>query len=537
VSESASSILLVEDEPAHAELVRRAFAATGGRTRLSVAGTLDEARAILHDPDAAVDLVIADWKLPDGEGLDLIRDSAALRERPVILMTSHGSERIAVEALKAGALDYVVKSEVTLIDMPHIADRALRQAEAQTERLRMAEALRRSEEKYRHLVEDLPDIVYVIDTRGVVTFVSPAIEREGHPASAVLGRPFVDLFLSDDVPLVLERLQEALRGASVGFECRLRPRAGVPRWVWSSTRPVFEDGAVAELRGVLRDVTDRKHAQQALASLYQNEQRITRRLQEVNLMKTNFMIVTAHEMRTPLTILRGYVETLREGYFGETTPRQAGALDTCQQSVDRMIESFDEILEMLRLERGVTLTLRSVAVPQLLRAVIEELTPFVVKRGQQLRLEEAGPVPPIQADPARLRTVFVNLVENAIKFTPDGGEIVVEVGPRPGGLQVAVRDNGIGIEPGEAANVFDAFYTRGDTRHHRSGRWEFEARGSGLGLAIVRGHLEAHGGSVRVESAGTGRGTTFTVVLPEQPPESFPEPQPVAAPATLVPRS
>jgi len=167
----------------------------------------------------------------------------------------------------------------------------------------------------------------------------------------VLGRPFVDLFLSDDVPLVLERLQEALRGASVGFECRLRPRASEPRWVWSSTRPVFEDGVVAELRGVLRDVTDRKHAQQALASLYQNEQRITKRLQEVNLMKTNFMIVTAHEMRTPLTILRATSRRCARLLRRDDT-RQARALDTCQQSVDRMIESFDAILEMLRLERG-----------------------------------------------------------------------------------------------------------------------------------------------------------------------------------------
>jgi signal transduction histidine kinase len=183
-----------------------------------------------------------------------------------------------------------------------------------------------------------------------------------------------------------------------------------------------------------------------------------------------------------------------------------------------MIESFDEILEMLRLERGLTLSPRAVDVPQLLRTVVEELDPFVDRRRQRLRLETEGAAPTLQADPARLHTVFLNLVENAIKFTPDGGEIVVTVRPSGPGVSVTVRDTGIGIDPAEVAHVFDAFYTRRDTRHHRSGRWEFEARGSGLGLAIVRGHVEAHGGSVRVESAGLGRGATFTVQLPAHPP-------------------
>jgi len=522
VTDRSPHILLVEDEPAHAELVRRAFSSERSGSRLSVAATLEEARSLLDAPDDAIDLVIADWRLPDGDALDLLRDGDRPQRLPFIVMTSHGNERIAVEAMKAGALDYIVKSDVTLVDMPHAAARALRQWEALTERQLMAEALRRSEEKYRHLVEDLPDIVYVVDAGGRLSFVSPAIEREGYAAGELLGRPFVDMFLAEDVPLVLERMQEALRGASVGFECRLRPQQAEPRWVWSSTRPVVDAGAVVELRGVLRDVTDRKHAQQALATLYQNEQRITRRLQEVNLMKTNFMIVTAHEMRTPLTILRGYIETLRAGYFGDTSARQAGALETCEQSVERMIESFDDILEMLRLERGVTLELLPVALADLLRDVVRELMPFVERRGQSLRLELAEPLPEISADAGRLRTVFLNLVENAIKFTPDGGEIVLELRRDGDAQEVTVRDNGVGIAPEEQEHVFDAFYTRSDTRHHRSGRFEFEARGSGLGLAIVRGHVEAHGGRVTLESAGRGRGTSFRVRLPARPRQAEP---------------
>jgi len=118
-------VLLVEDEPGHAELARRAFEARVGDFVVSVVETVDAARAALHGA-APPDLVIADWLLPDGEGLDLLRSEPARAMPPMVIMTSHGSERVAVEAIRAGAVDYFVKSEVALADLPHIAERAVR---------------------------------------------------------------------------------------------------------------------------------------------------------------------------------------------------------------------------------------------------------------------------------------------------------------------------------------------------------------------------------------------------------------------------
>jgi len=118
-------VLLVEDEPGHAELARRAFEGRAGDFVVSVAETVDAARAALHGA-APPDLVIADWLLPDGEGLDLLRSQPARAMPPVVIMTSHGSERVAVEAIRAGAVDYVVKSEMALADLPHMAERAVR---------------------------------------------------------------------------------------------------------------------------------------------------------------------------------------------------------------------------------------------------------------------------------------------------------------------------------------------------------------------------------------------------------------------------
>jgi signal transduction histidine kinase/DNA-binding response OmpR family regulator len=118
-------VLLVEDEPGHAELARRAFESQSGAFSVSVAETIGAARAALHGQNPP-DLVIADWLLPDGEGLDLLRSEPAAAMPPVVIMTSHGSERVAVEAIRAGAVDYVVKSETALADLPHMAERAVR---------------------------------------------------------------------------------------------------------------------------------------------------------------------------------------------------------------------------------------------------------------------------------------------------------------------------------------------------------------------------------------------------------------------------
>ena len=118
-------VLLVEDEPGHAELARRAFEGRGPDFAVTVAETVDAARTALH-ATTPPDLVIADWLLPDGEGLDLLRGGPARAMPPVVIMTSHGSERVAVEAIRAGAVDYVVKSEVALADLPHVAERAVR---------------------------------------------------------------------------------------------------------------------------------------------------------------------------------------------------------------------------------------------------------------------------------------------------------------------------------------------------------------------------------------------------------------------------
>lgn len=153
-------ILLVEDEEAHAELTREALESGGAKFRVTVAGSLEEANAVLAESD--VDLAIVDWSLPDGKGSELLPGSLDAATLPIVIMTARGDERLAVEAMKAGALDYVVKSPETLSDMGHIAERSLREWEHIAER-------KRAEEERERLVTELQKALEDVKTlRGIV---------------------------------------------------------------------------------------------------------------------------------------------------------------------------------------------------------------------------------------------------------------------------------------------------------------------------------------------------------------------------------
>jgi signal transduction histidine kinase len=249
--------------------------------------------------------------------------------------------------------------------------------------------------------------------------------------------------------------------------------------------------------------------------LYKNEQEVNRALQELNQMKNNFMMVTSHEMRTPLTVLKGYHEALLENYFGSLTPPQQRSLATCQRTVDRLVSTFNDILEMLKIGSG-TIELKPIAVDVALAAqeVIDELKTFVERRAQHVKFEADIELPRVLADPDKLRLVLLNLVQNAIKFTPDEGEIRVRVMREQEMLHIVVEDSGIGIESKELEVIFDQFYTSPDASHHTSGQYQFEARGSGLGLAIAKSYVKAHEGKIWAESAGHGCGSSFHVLFP-----------------------
>jgi PAS domain S-box-containing protein len=260
-------VLLVEDEPAHAELVRRSFEERGGESILSIVGSLSEARNYLtsnHPPK----LIIADWRLPDGDGLDLLVVDREHTVAPIVLMTSHGNERIAVEAMKAGALDYVVKSEETLADMPHIAERAIREWNNELERGRMQATLREREVMFRLLAENSTDMISRYDAEGICLYVSPACRTlVGYEPNELVGHSSFEFIHPEDLPGALSALNLlSSQDVVTNVSYRVQRKDGSLIWFETSYRALRDPqtGAISEVHAATRDITARRKAENEL---------------------------------------------------------------------------------------------------------------------------------------------------------------------------------------------------------------------------------------------------------------------------------
>ena len=259
------NILIVEDEDSHYELIRLGFEGKSGSYQLQQARSFREARKIIGEK--CPDLVLADWKLPDGEGIELItKDESGNCLFPVIVMTSHGNETWAVNALKCGALDYIVKSTATFSDIERIAQRALRDWKNSIERKKAEDALKRSEEKYRIVAENTFDWEFWQDADGRFLYISPACEKiTGYSA-----RDFEKdhhllskLIYWEDKKKFDEHRHLAKEFVSEEMEFRIVRPDGEIRWISHACRPVFDpESRFLGTRGSNRDITDRKTAEQ-----------------------------------------------------------------------------------------------------------------------------------------------------------------------------------------------------------------------------------------------------------------------------------
>ena len=200
-------ILLVEDEDPHAELIKRAFEDYEDEFRLHRVRSLSEARIWINQNQPR--LIIADWRLPDGESLELLPNHLDPLATPIILMTSYGNERIAVEALKSGALDYVVKSPESLLDMPHLARKALDQWTVRADRIHMQEALSESETHFRLLAENASDMITRIKVTGKMFYISPACKSIlGYTPEEMIGYSCFQYIHPEDMLMIKNILRQ-----------------------------------------------------------------------------------------------------------------------------------------------------------------------------------------------------------------------------------------------------------------------------------------------------------------------------------------
>ena len=282
-------------------------------------------------------------------------------------------------------------------------------------------------------------------------------------------------------------------------------------------------GQIAGLLLLIQDTTETGRLEQRLAQ-HRNELRLLQdRLKQQNLelaaanaelrrldeLKSEFVSVAAHELRTPLSAVFGYVEMLLDEDAGPLTDRQREFLEVVGKSSQRLLEVTKDLLDLTRLEAGrLELALQPQDLPALVEAVAAEFEPQLAAKGQRLTLRAPPDLPPALCDEARAAQIVGNLLSNAVKYTPDGGQIAIRVthDEKEGFLRVSVADNGVGIPPEDQPKLFSRFFRARSAARTR-------ASGAGLGLHIARSLVELHGGRIWFESA-LDRGSTFYVTFP-----------------------
>jgi signal transduction histidine kinase len=227
----------------------------------------------------------------------------------------------------------------------------------------------------------------------------------------------------------------------------------------------------------------------------------------VDRVKDAFVSSVSHELRTPITSILGYTELLEEGVLGPLAASQADAVDRVSRNSHRLLTLISELLTLSKIQEGTTVSEGELLdLTQVVTAGLAVLSPTVARRDVELTVAlPAAPVP-VTGDRDMLERVVINLTDNAMKFTPDGGHVKVALTSRSGRAVLEVADTGIGVPAHEQQRLFDRFFRSSLAQHHA-------IPGSGLGLSIAHKIVEQHGGTLEVSSQ-VGKGSTFHVSLP-----------------------
>jgi signal transduction histidine kinase len=248
-------------------------------------------------------------------------------------------------------------------------------------------------------------------------------------------------------------------------------------------------------------------------------QETNRRLVDANRLKGAFIEVASHELNTPVAVVLGMTELWRMMQQDGTSSTERAWVEKIHNAGKRLATTVDRMLKLIRTEElDLALDVKTVDLESAIRAAISELSPFLESRSQHVEFAPAAGVGEAEIDVAKFSDIMVNLLGNAIKFTPDHGTIRVSAGPVDDDrVRILVTDQGAGISDDERRHLFEPFFTGFDTMHHSSGDYQYCKRGIGLGLCLVKTFVGLHGGEVEVNSS-PGQGSTFGFTLPRKVP-------------------
>ena len=483
------TVLVADDERAIREGCHRVLSASG-YTVLGAENGQAALDALSRNP---VDILLLDLKMPvmgGEEVLETVRKEYA--HIPVIIITGHGTVDTAVACMKKGAYDFITK--------PFQIDPFLLIIGRAAEKRRLEEKARLFEEesaknlydlgleksRLRTIINCMGNGVMVTNRNLEMVLHNPALARLIE-ISRKIGSPIPVQELFPQSPLV-ETLEKITSGKSGEREAVIQEISAADSVLRAISAPLFGPSElVVGTVTVLENISAFKQLDQ---------------------MKSDFVNMVAHELRSPLVSMRQLHSVLLDGLAGPLEEKQRDFIGRGTKKIDALLELIKDLLDVAKMEAG---RFKQHKVPtdlaRLLRETVALMQPRAEEQGVHLHLACKG-LPVLQADPKSLEEIFGNLISNAVNYSPDGGKVKVTATGLGEYVEVSVEDKGVGIAPEEVPKIFDKFYR---IKHPKTRR----VMGSGLGLAIVKAAVEAHHGTIDVKSV-LNQGTTFRVLLPVQ---------------------
>ena len=513
-----ASILMVDDRPANVLALEAILKPLGHKLVAAASG--EEALKRLLDNEYAV--ILMDVQMPGMDGyqtVELIKQRERCQRVPIIFITAiYKDPEHVLKGYSQGAVDYLLKpfdpyvlrSKVSVFVDLFLKEQQLKREEAALRERERGLETRRREERFRNLTESMPLCVWAARADGNIHYANKAwldysgMTREHSGSLGGLAAVHPDQRKSARAAW----LESVARGTPFEVEVALRRQSdGAYRWHLVRAVPERDEGgAITGWIGTATDIDDQKRAAETRARMLAAEQHAREVAETANRTKDEFLATVSHELRNPLNAIVGWARMLRSGVLDP--PGAERALEAIERNAQVQTKLVEDILDVSRIITGkLRLRIAPTSLSTVVSAALDTVRPAAEMKEIQLDVQLDPSADAVTGDSDRLQQVVWNLLSNAIKFTPRRGKVKVRLQRVGSEAEIRIGDNGVGIDPAFLPHVFDRFRQADSTSTRSHG-------GLGLGLAIVRHLVELHGGSVRAESGGEGKGATFMVRLP-----------------------
>jgi PAS domain S-box-containing protein len=486
---------MVDDEPGILEIARD-FLESEGDIVVTTAESASQALDRLHRED--IDVIVSDYQMPPGmNSIELLKKLRLEgNDTPFIIFTGRGREEVAIEALNNGAAFYLQKGVNIEVHFTELRNMIVQVSE----RKRVDQALKESEERNRMIVELAPLIIYTASYEGdelILKSINPAFEKmTGWSKSESEGRSLSTMIHPDDRPLLREMMHTGPGGGAPHYgELRIQAKNGEYFIGAVITTPLVSSGGVTGELGIVRDITEERRN---IILLRDKGEELAEKNKELE----SFCYSVSHDLRAPLRIIDGYTEILNRVSGSSLPPESRQAVERIKVAGKRMDRIIEDLLRLSRAGRT-ALVITEVNLSSLVTTILNNLSGQQPGRKKVFQVSE-GLI--ARGDRHLIQGALENILDNAWKYTGGTGETRITFGSlkEDGETWYFIRDNGAGFDAKNAENLFMPF-----KRFHT----DSEFPGNGIGLATVKRIIERHGGRIKIQSE-IGKGTTVLFTLP-----------------------